>query len=86
MYAHIGDKLVVDGDPARIGLIIGLPHPDGSPPYVVKWLADGHIAMVSPGQFARVIPASHPAGAARTQAQHTASGGDCDSYPGSDAT
>ena len=65
MYAHVGDRLVIDGDPARTGLIIEVPHEDGSPPYVIKWLATGHIAMVSPGQFARVIPASHPAGTTR---------------------
>ncbi len=59
MYAHVGDQLVVEGDAARKGLIIGVPHDDGSPPYIVRWLADGHIAMVSPGQFARIIPA-HP--------------------------
>jgi len=22
---------------------------DGAPPYVIKWLSDGHIAMVTPG-------------------------------------
>jgi hypothetical protein len=57
MYAQIGDRLIVEGDPARAGLVIGVPHEDGSPPYIVKWLANGHIAMVSPGQFARIIPA-----------------------------
>jgi hypothetical protein len=57
MYAHIGDTLVIDGDPPRTGLIIAVPHDDGSPPYIVKWVADGNIAMVSPSQFARVIPA-----------------------------
>jgi hypothetical protein len=62
MYADVGDRLVIDGNPSRTGLIIGIPHQDGSPPYVVKWLATGHIAMVSPDQFARVIPAGHPAG------------------------
>ncbi|HXW45482.1 MAG TPA: DUF1918 domain-containing protein [Streptosporangiaceae bacterium] len=60
MYAHVGDRLIVEGDPARTGLIIGVPHPDGSPPYIVKWAANGGIAMVSPGQFARVIAASAP--------------------------
>jgi len=54
MYARVGDRLVVEGDPARTGLIIGTPHGDGSPPYVIKWLSNGHIAMVSPNQFARV--------------------------------
>jgi hypothetical protein len=57
MRAKVGDRLIVEGDHARSGLIIGVPHADGSPPYIVKWLAGGHIAMVSPGQFARVIPA-----------------------------
>jgi hypothetical protein len=57
MYAHVGDKLVIDGDPRRTGIIIGVPHDDGSPPYVVKWVADGHIAMVFPDRFARVISA-----------------------------
>lgn len=57
MHAHVGDRLVVEGDLTRTGLIIDVPHADGSPPYIVKWVADGHIAMVSPGEFARVIPA-----------------------------
>ena len=59
MHAHVGDRLLVEGDAARKGLIIGVPQADGSPPYIVKWLADGHIAMVSPGLFARLIPADH---------------------------
>lgn len=58
MYAHVGDRLVVDGEPPREGIIIGVPHDDGSPPYVVKWLAGGHIAMVFPDQFARVVRAT----------------------------
>jgi Domain of unknown function (DUF1918) len=55
MYARSGDRLVVEGDPGRTALIIEVPHEDGSPPYIVKWLADGHIAMVSPGEFARIV-------------------------------
>jgi hypothetical protein len=61
MYARTGDRLIVEGDPGRAGLIIGVPHEDGSPPYIVKWLTNGHIAMVSPGEFARIIPAGHAA-------------------------
>jgi len=61
MFARTGDRLIVEGDLARAGLIIGTPHEDGSPPYIVKWLANGHIAMVSPGQFARIIPAERSA-------------------------
>jgi hypothetical protein len=64
MFAHVGDRLIVEGDAARTGVIIGVPHADGSPPYIVKWLAGGHIAMVFPGQFARIIPAKHKADAA----------------------
>jgi hypothetical protein len=67
MYAHVGDRLLVEGDSARTGLIIGMPHADGSPPYIVRWQANGQIAMVFPGEFARVIPASHPAGTALGQ-------------------
>lgn len=69
MYACAGDRLIVEGDPARTALIVRVPHDDGSPPYVVKWLTDGHIAMVTPGQFARVIPAGHPAGTSRLPLQ-----------------
>jgi Domain of unknown function (DUF1918) len=61
IIAHVGDRLVVESDPARTGVIIGITHEDGSPPYIVKWLANGHIAMVSPGQFARIIRAEQPA-------------------------
>jgi hypothetical protein len=62
MYAEVGDRLVVGGDPARTGLIIGVPHADGTPPYVVRWLATGHIAMVMPAEYARVVRAGqHPA-------------------------
>jgi hypothetical protein len=60
MFAHIGDRFMVEGDPARAAVIIGVPHQDGSPPYIVEWLANGHIAMVSPGQFARIVPAQAP--------------------------
>jgi hypothetical protein len=60
VYAQVGDRLIIEGDPARASLIIGVPNADGSPPYIVKWLANGHIAMVSPGQFARIVPAARP--------------------------
>jgi hypothetical protein len=56
MHAHVGDRLLVEGDETRMGLIIGVPQADGSPPYIVKWLSNGHISMVSPGMFARLIP------------------------------
>ncbi|MBO0776455.1 MAG: DUF1918 domain-containing protein [Actinobacteria bacterium] len=67
MRAHVGDRLVVDGDSSRTALIIGLEHQDGSPPYVVRWLASGHIALVHPGPYARVLPAPGSSGDGSSQ-------------------
>jgi Domain of unknown function (DUF1918) len=59
MRAQVGDQLVVG--PGRIGIVIGVPSADGSPPYVVKWRNGGHIALVQPDQYARIIPGGrHP--------------------------
>lgn len=58
MRARIGDRLVV-GE-GRIGEVVGMPSADGSPPYIIKWLKDGHIAMVFPDQYARIVPAGEP--------------------------
>jgi len=38
----------------RIGVVVKLRHPDDSPPYVVRWLDDGHEALVFPGPDARI--------------------------------
>ncbi|GDY33804.1 DUF1918 domain-containing protein [Gandjariella thermophila] len=58
MHARKGDWLVVEGthvgDGRQEGLIIDIPHPDGSPPYLVKWL-DGREGLVFPGPDGRVI-------------------------------
>ena len=35
--------------------MIGVPSEDGRPPYIVKWLRDGHIAMVTPDQYSRIV-------------------------------
>lgn len=55
MRAQVGDRLVVGTD--RIGEVVGVPSADGSPPYIIKWLKDGHIAMVLPDQYSRIVPA-----------------------------
>jgi hypothetical protein len=62
MQAQVGDRLLVGHGRHRIGLVVGVPRGDGLPPYIVKWLSDGHIAMVHPDQYARIIPAGHPIG------------------------
>ena len=59
MRAQVGDRLVVGAD--RIGIVVAVPAKDGSPPYIIKWQKDGHIAMVLPDQYSRIIPAGQPA-------------------------
>ena len=67
MKAKVGDQLVIDGtnvgDPRRVGVVTAVAHPDGSPPYVVRWLNDDHESVVFPGPPARV----EAAGAAGSQ-------------------
>ena len=66
MQAQVGDRLLVGHGRQRAGLVIGVPRDDGQPPYIIKWLSDGHIAMVFPDQYARIVPAGHPAGSGLT--------------------
>jgi hypothetical protein len=56
MKASVGDRLISEGtNGERECLIISLHHADGSPPYVVRWLSDGHIALVYPGPYTRLV-------------------------------
>lgn len=64
MKARVGDRLLPDGEQRRTGVIIGLQNADGSPPYVVKWLSDGHIALVFPGLYTKVVRGAPADGAA----------------------
>lgn len=58
MKARVGDRLITEGsDGQRACMIIGLYHADGSPPYVVRWLGDGHIALMFPGPYTKLV---HP--------------------------
>jgi len=56
MRANVGDWLVVPGPEIRKGLVIRVLGPDGAPPYVIKWQSGGHIAMVTPGEYSRIVP------------------------------
>ena len=58
MRARVGDTLVVPGSHARTGLIVRVVGQNGAPPYVIKWLASGHIAMVTPSEYSRIVPSS----------------------------
>ena len=57
MRASVGDVLVAAGSDARSGVVIDVVGKNGAPPYVVRWLSDGHIAMVTPDQYSRIVPA-----------------------------
>jgi hypothetical protein len=70
MRAHVGDRLMPDGDASRVGVVIRLQNADGSPPYVVKWLSDGHIALVFPGPYARLVRGEQPGDAAEDAGAH----------------
>jgi Domain of unknown function (DUF1918) len=70
MRAQVGDRLWPDGDPSRVGVVIGLHNSNGSPPYVVKWLSDGHIALVFPGPFTRLVHGERPGGAGEGAGAH----------------
>ena len=59
MKARVGDWLVIKGttvDKAdQRGLITEVRSSDGSPPYVVRWLADDHVAIVFPGPDSLIV-------------------------------
>lgn len=63
MIAAVGDHLLVHsthvGETSRDGEIIEVRGPDGGPPYLVRWTADGHESLVYPGPDAEI---QHDAG------------------------
>ena len=69
MFAHVGDRLVIEGchlgDTRRIGVIVGVDHVDGTPPYQVHWLDQDRTTLIFPGVEAHieVTPAVEPTGA-----------------------
>ena len=60
MKAQVGDQVIVasaqTGAPSRTGTIVELRHPDGTPPYVVRWSDTGHEGVYFPGHDGRVEP------------------------------
>ncbi len=63
MKAKVGDTVVVEGNRVgehrRVGVIVGVPHDDGSPPYTVRWEGDHREALLFPGPDTHL--ASQPA-------------------------
>ena len=60
MKAAVGDRIDIHGkhvgDEDRLGEIVDVRGPDGTPPYVVQW-ADGHRGLFFPGPDATL---EHP--------------------------
>lgn len=60
MKAQVGEWLVIEGgtaeDHRRTGRIVEVRSADGAPPYLVRWLDDGHETLVFPGPNAHVEP------------------------------
>ncbi|HKF31833.1 MAG TPA: DUF1918 domain-containing protein [Jatrophihabitantaceae bacterium] len=58
MRAQAGDWLVTEGcdteHHARRARILSVSHPDGTPPYQVRW-DDGHEGLVFPGPDSHVV-------------------------------
>ncbi len=59
MRAKVGDWLVIKGTTIgrrdQRGLITEVHSADGSPPYVVRWLDNDHVATVFPGPDAVIV-------------------------------
>ena len=58
LRAEVGDLLIIDqggmaGTP-NVGVIIDVPSADGSPPYLVRWIAGDYESTVLPGEGAHV--------------------------------
>jgi hypothetical protein len=56
LHAAAGDRLVIQSlrGPVRDAEILEVRHPDGTPPYTVRWSDTGHEALVYPGADAFV--------------------------------
>ena len=63
LNAAVGDRLVVQRlhGPVRDAEILAVRHPDGTPPYEVRWSDTGHEALVYPGADAYVQHLAEPA-------------------------
>jgi hypothetical protein len=62
MHAVAGDRLAVPGrhvgEAGRVGEVLEVRGPDGTPPYLVRW-EDGHEAICYPGPETKVQHEGH---------------------------
>ena len=65
MQAHAGDWLIVkgrtDSSAARRAMVLEAHGPNGSAPFLVRWIDSGHEALVFPGPDAVVVTAAEQA-------------------------
>lgn len=58
MRAQVGDELIVNSTgpvpSRRVGVIIGLENPDGSPPYLVHWVVGDYSSLIYPGPDSQI--------------------------------
>ncbi|MFD5432977.1 DUF1918 domain-containing protein [Kitasatospora sp. NPDC127067] len=70
MRAAVGDRIIVQGTrpgaARRDGEIVGLHHPDGSPPYDVRWSDEDRVTEYFPGPDARIHHFDHEPSPTRT--------------------
>ncbi|MBV2155413.1 DUF1918 domain-containing protein [Kitasatospora sp. SUK 42] len=63
MKAAVGDRIIVEGTrpgaARRDGEIVGLHHPDGSPPYDVRWSDSDRVTEYFPGPDDRIQQHRH---------------------------
>jgi Domain of unknown function (DUF1918) len=77
MFAAVGDRLVIEGqrlgELVRDAEILEVKHPDGGPPYLVRWADTGRESLVFPGPDATVhhFGRSCPATCGTAPARHT---------------
>jgi hypothetical protein len=57
MHAVVGDRIAIPGthvgEAGKLGEVLDVRGPDGTPPYLVRW-SDGHEAVCYPGPETRV--------------------------------
>jgi len=58
MKAKVGDELRIKGhsigEAERDAEILEVRGPEGGPPYLVRWMSDGHVGLFFPGPDAMV--------------------------------
>ena len=73
MQAHVGDWIDLPVGPGhphpRRGLIVGVNHGDGTPPYRVRWLDEERESVIFPPPDAHVYGASPAAPVSRGESR-----------------